>query len=217
MEAVIYRLWAMSLQASILILIVLAVRLFLGKYPRIYSYCLWILVGIRLLCPVWVESPFSLQPDLSGYSDRIGQSADNNGLSQTEIISWQGQDGAMDMNINTQNGEQQDITSGVGQPEEMLSKNSSSSEGEGSMEPEALPEQPGFLAGLKRMLERGSIGEYGFFTGRLNEILSMIYLIGVVGFLLFHFAQYLWMRHRVAALSGKRGIYGFAMRLHPLL
>ena len=33
MEAVIYRLWAMSLRASILILIVLAVRFFLGKYP----------------------------------------------------------------------------------------------------------------------------------------------------------------------------------------
>ena len=68
MAAAFYRLWAMSLQASFLILIVLIVRAFLGRYPRTYSYCLWLLVGIRLLCPLWVESPFSLQPDLSGYS-----------------------------------------------------------------------------------------------------------------------------------------------------
>lgn len=71
MAAVCYRLWAMSLQAGFLILIVLAVRALLGRYPRIYSYCLWVLVGIRLLCPLWVESPLSLQPDLSGYSAAV--------------------------------------------------------------------------------------------------------------------------------------------------
>ena len=71
MAAAFYRLWAMSLQASLLILIVLMVRFFLSRYPRIYSYCLWILVGVRLLCPLWVESSFSLQPDLSVYSAAV--------------------------------------------------------------------------------------------------------------------------------------------------
>lgn len=54
----------MSLQACVLILIVLAVRPFLKKYPRIYSYGLWILVGARLLCPALIEASFSLQPEL---------------------------------------------------------------------------------------------------------------------------------------------------------
>ena len=49
MDQLVYRLWAMSLQADVLILIVLAARFFLRRYPRIYSYCLWALVGIRLL------------------------------------------------------------------------------------------------------------------------------------------------------------------------
>ena len=61
MLGVISRLWSMSLQAGVLILVVLAVRFFLSKYPKVYTYFLWMLVGIRLLCPVFVETPFSLQ------------------------------------------------------------------------------------------------------------------------------------------------------------
>lgn len=63
MFEIISRLWSMSLQAGILILVVLAVRFFLKKYPKVYMYFLWTLVGIRLLCPVFVEAPFSLQPE----------------------------------------------------------------------------------------------------------------------------------------------------------
>lgn len=62
-SGVVSRLWSMSLQADILILVVLAVRFFLKKYPKIYVYSLWILVGVRLLCPVFVETPLSLQPE----------------------------------------------------------------------------------------------------------------------------------------------------------
>ncbi|MBO5281545.1 MAG: hypothetical protein J6B43_00215, partial [Lachnospiraceae bacterium] len=62
MTMMVSRLWLMSLQACVLILIVLMARAALKRYPKIYSYLLWILVGLRLLCPVVVESPFSLQP-----------------------------------------------------------------------------------------------------------------------------------------------------------
>ena len=60
---IVSRLWSMSLQAGILILVILAVRFLLKKYPKIYTYSLWMLAGIRLLCPVFVETPFSLQPE----------------------------------------------------------------------------------------------------------------------------------------------------------
>lgn len=56
--------WMMSLQSCILILIVLLMRFLLRKYPKIYSYSLWALVLIRLLCPVFIESAHSLQPEL---------------------------------------------------------------------------------------------------------------------------------------------------------
>lgn len=66
-EEAVSRLWIMSLQSCCLIMIVLIARFLLKRYPKVYSYCLWILVGIRLLCPISIESPFSLQPDIQKY------------------------------------------------------------------------------------------------------------------------------------------------------
>lgn len=80
------RLWLMSLQACVLILIVLAVRAMLKNYPKIYSYSLWILVGIRLLCPVFVESPFSLQPDWTEISQAVQGETDSIGLPEIDML-----------------------------------------------------------------------------------------------------------------------------------
>lgn len=51
-----------SYAASFLILAVTAARLVLRRAPKIYSYALWLLVLIRLLCPVQLESQSSLIP-----------------------------------------------------------------------------------------------------------------------------------------------------------
>lgn len=50
----------MSVTASIVILAVLLVRVFLRKLPRIFSYLLWMVVLFRLLCPFSFEADFSL-------------------------------------------------------------------------------------------------------------------------------------------------------------
>ncbi len=71
MTAIVSRLWVMSLQACVLIVIILIVRSFLKRYPKIYSYCLWILVGIRLLCPIFVETSFSLQLEVEVLNSSI--------------------------------------------------------------------------------------------------------------------------------------------------
>lgn len=55
-------LWKMSIQASVLILVVMLVRFLIKKLPKGYSYLLWILVLLRLLCPVFIESSVSMQP-----------------------------------------------------------------------------------------------------------------------------------------------------------
>ena len=62
-SAVIGRLWTMGLMACIPILIVLAALPFLKKYPKFYSYSLWVVVIIRLLCPVLPKTPFCLLPE----------------------------------------------------------------------------------------------------------------------------------------------------------
>ena len=55
-----------SFFAGIMILAVLLVRPFLRKAPRNITCILWLLVAIRLLLPFQLESPLSLQPQLSG-------------------------------------------------------------------------------------------------------------------------------------------------------
>lgn len=59
-------LWRMSIYGTVLILAVLAVRFLLKKYPKVYSCTLWLFVLIRLLCPVFIQADYSLQPNLQG-------------------------------------------------------------------------------------------------------------------------------------------------------
>ncbi|MBR3762688.1 MAG: hypothetical protein IKK59_08125 [Lachnospiraceae bacterium] len=62
MTVVFLKLVNMSIAAGFLVLAVIALRLFLKKSPK-WVYCvLWGLVGIRLICPLSVESIFSLIP-----------------------------------------------------------------------------------------------------------------------------------------------------------
>lgn len=57
-------LWRMSIYGTVLILVVLVMRLFLRKYPKVYSYSLWLMVLLRLLCPFFIPGSYSFQPDL---------------------------------------------------------------------------------------------------------------------------------------------------------
>ena len=50
----------MSFTASVAIICVLILRLMLKKAPKVISYALWVIVLFRLLCPVSIESRFSL-------------------------------------------------------------------------------------------------------------------------------------------------------------
>lgn len=55
----------MSISASMAILAVLALRLFLKKVPRVFSYVLWMVVFLRLLCPFLPETEWGLIPSVS--------------------------------------------------------------------------------------------------------------------------------------------------------
>lgn len=63
MEAFIYTLIDMSLVSVYCILIVLLLRLFLRKAPKMFSYLLWAVVFLRLVLPVFPEAPVSLVPE----------------------------------------------------------------------------------------------------------------------------------------------------------
>lgn len=74
MEALFIQILNMSMSASWLILAVIFIRFFLQKAPKGFRYVLWALVAVRLLCPVFFESDFSLLPGqgiLSGVGDAV--------------------------------------------------------------------------------------------------------------------------------------------------
>ena len=62
MEAMFLQLVNLSMTAGWLVLAVLALRLLLRRAPKSILCAMWGLVGLRLLCPVSIESPLSLVP-----------------------------------------------------------------------------------------------------------------------------------------------------------
>ncbi len=62
MTALFQRILSMSLSASWVILAVIAARFLLKRAPKWVICSLWALVALRLICPVSIESPFSLVP-----------------------------------------------------------------------------------------------------------------------------------------------------------
>ena len=61
----------LSFAGSIAIIAVLLIRVLLHKAPRIFSYMLWGVVLVRLLCPVTIASPLGVVPDLSQVMDTV--------------------------------------------------------------------------------------------------------------------------------------------------
>ena len=60
MELLFSQVLNMSLTASVVIVLVMAVRLLLKRFPKSYSYALWSVVLFRLLCPVSFSAPVSV-------------------------------------------------------------------------------------------------------------------------------------------------------------
>ncbi|MBR6521522.1 MAG: M56 family metallopeptidase [Oscillospiraceae bacterium] len=60
MESVFSLILDMSLTASFVIFAILLIRQLLKKAPKKYSYALWLVAAFRLICPVSIESAFSI-------------------------------------------------------------------------------------------------------------------------------------------------------------
>ncbi len=71
MERVFLAIFGMSVTASLLTVAVLALRLLLKKAPKALFCILWGFVAIRLICPISLESPFSLVPAKLTASDSV--------------------------------------------------------------------------------------------------------------------------------------------------
>ena len=59
------RILDMSKTAGVVILFVIAARLLLKRAPKLISYALWAVVLFRLLCPLSMEAPVSIVPEMT--------------------------------------------------------------------------------------------------------------------------------------------------------
>ena len=71
----------MSATGSIVIAVVLLARLALKRVPKIFSYCLWAVVLLRLLCPVDISAPVSVVPTMPSVSDNYSLADEQIGFS----------------------------------------------------------------------------------------------------------------------------------------
>ncbi len=90
MESLFLQMLKMSVTAGYCILVVFVLRLLMKRLPKLYSYILWIVVYFRLICPVSVNSVFSLvrvqpqaMPEMLGVKSQAHVS---NSMSQTAQV-----------------------------------------------------------------------------------------------------------------------------------
>lgn len=69
LEKLFFAVLDMSAAGSIVVLVVLLARLALRKAPKVFSYALWAVVLLRLMCPVTLSAPVSLVPQLESVAE----------------------------------------------------------------------------------------------------------------------------------------------------
>ena len=71
MKTVFLQILDMSVSASILAAVVMVMRLILKKAPKAIHCVLWVMVALRLVCPILPESSVSLMPDTQPVSSAV--------------------------------------------------------------------------------------------------------------------------------------------------
>ena len=85
MHALFLELLRLSLTGSVFALAVMALRLLLRKAPKWLLCLLWGVVALRLICPVSMESRFSLMPDALS-SGQVLQEVGSSYVGDVEIL-----------------------------------------------------------------------------------------------------------------------------------
>lgn len=202
----------MSVTAVFVIVLVLAARLLLRRAPRSFSYCLWILVAFRLICPYSFSSAvsiFSLDV-FRGY------------MTGNQAI-WTGQEGMSELPLNSGSGmadgdeafEGQNIlkadrmrgtknASGEESPKNGLGT-ADNADVENSV---GIREEAGVSGGLDA--DGGMVlrEEAADFERRGIKVLTGLWLLGIAAFLGYQFYVYHRLRNSVAtSIPYEKGIY----------
>ncbi|XCP86851.1 M56 family metallopeptidase [Roseburia hominis] len=215
----------MSLTAGVVILMVLLARQLLKKVPRKFSYCLWLVVAFRLLCPYSVPSGISMFNleffrDMASAGNQViwnlsevlngtpwGQTAvqtgDEAGAQAETFFAEQNADGFKGEGNRTGQTGENPVT--PADPAEREGMTNALSAGDGSGKAGTAYENGS--AGGSHLAGNGIFGLSGE-NITLMEVLTVIWLAGIVVFLSYQLAAYLRLKKHVeTAVRSGQNIY----------
>lgn len=185
-----------SITAGFIIIAVILVRFLLKKAPRVFSYALWGIVLLRLLCPVGLSSPFSVFNLFPMEMDAAGEMQYFSGSQETGNITGTSADLSASIPLvqglpERFQGEREEI---IGQhmpggqypvqPSVDVSQDTAEKAEENVSENVADTQQKGFLTSSS--------------FGRVVDVLSIIWLAGAMGMLLINMVFLFRLKRSVA-------------------
>lgn len=184
MTTIIHTLWHMSFQACFLIIIVFIARILLKKYSGLYTRLLWLLVIVRLLCPVFIETRFSLQPGIPSPQANLLPNEDHSFISPE----------AFSLSLRTANQLTKNFPTTRENTKNLL---------DGSMKNEVLPNSSIFSQKLPQTkVQEGTFSSPKEYSGQnLNYLLSILPALSLAGTLitaLVFLLQFLRLRRQIS-------------------
>lgn len=179
----------MSLTASFVIAAVFLIRLLLRQAPRRYSYVLWLVVLIRLICPMVPETRFGAVPDIMrifGEQQIAGEHAINGKIGSSQLST-----GAMRVSA----GERNNAAWFAGAEEIIVGSDIADRPVSGYVLQEVFSEEKKHAADIPE--ETGPILNIWWISGAAWNVVGWCWLCGCVIFFGYGIAGYLRLRYRM--------------------
>lgn len=179
----------LQIQISIVILAALVLRGLMGRLPKIYSYILWLVVFLRLLCPWNIESPVSLIPSEEHLGAFLGW--DN----EVNSVQYKSPDATLQMPSALQPYWQETeppqtafpTNPGIISPENNQTDNTE--DALSSQRPSAAQDYADLLPGILSGIPSSSLTDFSSKLLALQKILLGIWIVGVFAIWLFNFSS----------------------------
>lgn len=212
----IYRLfdsiWRLSLVGSYCILLVILARFLLKKAPKWCSYLLWGIVFVRLCCPVLPGTRISLIPErlltvgtqtspvmaadmqVAGEWDNRGAAGDMANFPDADAVTGQTRSDGVGVSTTDTNNNVNAPGGMSGNPADSITVvNGQNANGTDRADHEQITGNAAQSAGVEDgAADTGSLSRPLWFRG-----LTIVWLLGMAGFLVFHGFSYLRMYHRI--------------------
>ena len=204
--------WRLSLVGSYCILLVILARILLKKAPKWCSYLLWGIVFVRLCCPVLPGTRISLIPErlltvgtqtspvmaadmqVAGEWDNRGAAGDMANFPDADAVTGQTRSDGVGVSTTDTNNNVNAPGGMSGNPADSITVvNGRNANGTDRADHEQITGNAAQSAGVEDgAADTGSLSSPLWFRG-----LTIVWLLGMAGFLVFHGFSYLRMYHRI--------------------